>query len=112
MATLSKRETELVDDLIKGLPSKQIADKNFVSIHTVHTHFKRVKKKLDAKNNVDVAIKYLQSLEDPTAYLRKLTLSVFFIGLYAVLMLNSPDADLRRPLNASRSARTHRRKIS
>ena len=112
MAILSKRESELVEDLIKGLPAKQIAAKNFISTHTVNTHFKRVKKKLNAVNNVDVAIKYLQGLDDASGYLQKLSLVIIFLLIHGVVMIQNPNADLRRSVVRTRTVKTSKPKNS
>lgn len=111
MAILSKREEELVEDLITGLASKEIAAKNFISIHTVNTHFKTVKRKLNARNNVEVAIKYLKALEDPAKYLKELTLVFMFLVLQGFTMVAKPDMQMRRPPARARITRTVKTKI-
>jgi two-component system NarL family response regulator len=43
---LSARETEIIHLIADGLPNKDIADKLFLSVHTVKTHRKNIIKKL------------------------------------------------------------------
>jgi two-component system, NarL family, response regulator len=47
---LSQREKEIVRKIELGLSYKQIADKLFISPHTVHTHIKNIYEKLQAKD--------------------------------------------------------------
>lgn len=44
---LSKREKEVVALVVKGLINKEIADKLFISVHTVLTHRKNIARKLN-----------------------------------------------------------------
>jgi DNA-binding NarL/FixJ family response regulator len=46
---LSKRETEILRNLALGLTNQEIADKLFLSIHTVMTHRKKITRKLAIK---------------------------------------------------------------
>ncbi|MFA5444387.1 MAG: LuxR C-terminal-related transcriptional regulator [Bacteroidales bacterium] len=43
---LSKREKDIIVEVVKGLTNKQIADKLFISVHTVMTHRKNIASKL------------------------------------------------------------------
>jgi two-component system NarL family response regulator len=47
---LSQREKEIVRSIEAGLSYKEIADKLFISPHTVHTHIKNIYEKLQAKD--------------------------------------------------------------
>ncbi len=47
--TISKRETEILQQLALGLTNQEIADKLFLSIHTVMTHRKKITRKLGIK---------------------------------------------------------------
>jgi len=46
---LSKREKSILELLAKGFINKEIAEKLFISIHTVTTHRKNIVKKLDIR---------------------------------------------------------------
>jgi DNA-binding NarL/FixJ family response regulator len=46
---LTEREAQILKDVALGLSNKEIADKNFISPHTVITHRKNITKKLGIK---------------------------------------------------------------
>lgn len=48
-SALSKREIVVLQEVVKGLTNQEIADKLFLSIHTVMTHRKNLTKKLGIK---------------------------------------------------------------
>ncbi|HET6556518.1 MAG TPA: LuxR C-terminal-related transcriptional regulator [Prolixibacteraceae bacterium] len=54
---LSFREQEILHLLAKGLISKQIADKLFISVNTVNTHRQRIIEKLSVSNTAE-AVQY------------------------------------------------------
>ena len=54
---LSFREKEILQLLAKGLISKQIADKLFISVNTVNTHRQRIIEKLNVSNTTE-AVQY------------------------------------------------------
>jgi DNA-binding CsgD family transcriptional regulator len=54
---LSLREKEILQLLAKGLISKQIADKLFISVNTVNTHRQRIIEKLNVSNTTE-AVQY------------------------------------------------------
>ena len=47
--TLSEREVQILKDIALGLSNKEIAEKNFISQHTVITHRKNITNKLGIK---------------------------------------------------------------
>lgn len=53
---LSDREIEVLELISQGLTNNEIADKIFLSAHTVATHRKNLMRKFQAKNNVDLVI--------------------------------------------------------
>jgi len=59
--TLSPRESEILSLIASGMMSKEIADKLFISVHTVNTHRQRILEKLGADNSRE-AIIYAQKL--------------------------------------------------
>lgn len=50
---LSRRETEILELLITGISNKDIAEKLFISIHTVKTHLYNIYKTLKIRNRVE-----------------------------------------------------------
>lgn len=58
---LSKREQEVLGLVKEGLPSKEIAERLFISIHTVNTHRQRILEKLNVSNSFE-AIQYAARL--------------------------------------------------
>lgn len=58
---LSKREKEILQLIAKGLASKQIADKLFISVNTVNTHRQRIIEKLNVSNTFE-AVTYASGI--------------------------------------------------
>lgn len=54
---LSPRETEIIREIEKGLSYKEIADKLYISPHTVHSHIKKIYEKLHALDRQDAVLK-------------------------------------------------------
>lgn len=54
---LSHREMEVLELMSQGLTNQQIADKLFLSIHTIKTHGSNLFVKLDVKNRTQALIK-------------------------------------------------------
>ena len=52
---LTKREKEIMVIFSKGFRQKEVADQLFISIETLRTHWKNIKKKLDIKSIADVS---------------------------------------------------------
>ncbi|HEX7415156.1 MAG TPA: response regulator transcription factor [Bacteroidia bacterium] len=53
---ISEREIEIIKHIALGLSNKQIAEKLFLSFHTVHTHRKNVMQKLRINNTAGVVM--------------------------------------------------------
>ena len=51
---LSKKETEVLGLISKGLTTKEIAAKLFVSSRTIETHRTNILKKLEVKNTAEL----------------------------------------------------------
>lgn len=69
---LSKRELEVVSQLIKGLPDKAIANILHIAVGTVKLHMKSIFKKLNVNNRVSAAVlsfNYLPNKDE--VYLQK-----------------------------------------
>lgn len=57
---LSDREIQILQLIAEGLANKQIADKLFISMHTVMTHRKHIKSKLKINNTASLVMYALQ----------------------------------------------------
>lgn len=53
---LSQREVEVLQAIAQGLNSPQIAEKLFISVHTVRTHRKNIIKKLKLEGGYDLRL--------------------------------------------------------
>jgi len=51
---ITRREKEIIFELIQGLSVPKISEKLFISAHTVETHKKNIFKKLDIHNTIDL----------------------------------------------------------
>ena len=60
-AALSMREIEIIQLVVKGFSNREIADKLFLSIHTVYTHRKNIMRKLKIKSPVELVLYALNS---------------------------------------------------
>ncbi len=60
---LSKRETEIVELVAKGLANKEIAADLTISVETVRVHLKHIYEKLHVRSRTEAAMKYRDSLE-------------------------------------------------
>lgn len=54
--TLSQREKEIIICVVRGMTNKEIADKLFISIHTVVTHRRNIAKKLQIHSPAGLTI--------------------------------------------------------
>ncbi|MDX1544872.1 MAG: LuxR C-terminal-related transcriptional regulator [Christiangramia sp.] len=59
---LTKREKEILVVFSKGLKQQEIADELYISVQTLRTHWKNIKKKLGIRSLAEV-IKYVQAFE-------------------------------------------------
>lgn len=106
MVLLSKREATIMKDLASGLAAKQIADKNFISVHTAQAHIKSIRRKMNAHSNVHAVVKYLASHGDAVRYLKQLALSVLFLFIQGVSISCNDNADMRNMRRRVRTSRT------
>lgn len=54
--TLSQREKEIITLVVKGMTNKEIADKLFLSVHTVITHRRNIARKLEIHSATGLTI--------------------------------------------------------
>jgi DNA-binding NarL/FixJ family response regulator len=68
--TLSPREIEIISLIADGLSNKQIADKLFLSTHTVMTHRKNIMNKLGVNNTAGIVMYAVkENIINPNKYL-------------------------------------------
>ena len=53
---LSEREIDVLREVVQGLSNKEIADKLFISVHTVITHRKNITRKLNIHTTAGLTI--------------------------------------------------------
>ena len=53
---LSQREKEIVTLVVRGMTNKEIADKLFLSVHTVNTHRRNIARKLEIHSATGLTI--------------------------------------------------------
>ena len=111
LADLSKAEYKVAELLTRGLSEKEIASELFVSRDTIHTHTYNIRKKWNARCAVDVARKFILSLDDPKKYFTVLTfLTIQFHIIAGVddIFLRKPARTSMRVLRTGRSGRKHK----
>ncbi|MDR2824403.1 MAG: LuxR C-terminal-related transcriptional regulator, partial [Prevotellaceae bacterium] len=54
--TISTREKEIITLVAKGLTNKEIADKLFLSLHTVITHRRNIARKLEVRSAAGLTV--------------------------------------------------------
>lgn len=59
LENLSDRETEILALLAKGYQDKEIADRLFLSVKTVHTHLRNIYQKLQVRSRTEAVLKFL-----------------------------------------------------
>lgn len=110
LADLTPTEFEVAKHLTSGLSEKEIAAEMFVSRDTIHSHTYNIRKKWNARCAVDIARKFLLSLDDPKKYFTLLT----FLTIQFHVIVDCVDMDLRRPTRTStrilRTGRSGRKK--
>ena len=66
---LTKKEFEIIQLIAQGLTTKDIATKEFLSIHTINTHRKNILKKLGIKNTSELIMYAIKTgIVDATEY--------------------------------------------
>ena len=54
--TLSQREKEIIGCIVKGMTNKEIAEKLYISVHTVITHRRNITRKLQIHSTAGLTI--------------------------------------------------------
>jgi DNA-binding CsgD family transcriptional regulator len=89
---ISKKEYEVAELVTRGHTEKEISTNLFIAVTTVKTHKKRIMQKTGARSSVDIARKFILSLEHP----KKFFLTMLFLLMQIGIIGENPDIDLRR----------------
>ena len=66
---ITKKELEIIQQIAQGLTTKEIAAKDFLSIHTINTHRKNILKKLGINNTSELIMYAIKTgIVDATEY--------------------------------------------
>lgn len=88
---LTNVQYRVADKITRGLSQKEIADDLCVSPHTIKNHIANICKKTNARSSVDIARKFILSLENPKQYFS--VIALLFIQFQ--IMFNCLSLDLR-----------------
>ena len=104
MEILTRQENKIASLVASEFAEKEIAQKLFISYKTVHTHTKNIRKKLGAKNNVGIAVRYLLSLETPKAFVP----GVICLMAQLFMVFSVQNVELRKTPTAKRIVKIRR----
>ena len=103
MNRLTQTEIIVAHSVAQGFAEKEIADLMFISVHTVHTHARNIRRKWNARNIADVTRMYILSLDDPKLVMKAIVCLMIHVGI----TLFDAQPDMRRP-SSVRSSRISR----
>lgn len=89
MQSLTKTEIRIVHFIALGFSEKEIAEMLYIEPSTVHTHSRNARRKTDSRNAVDLARKYILSLDDPKKIL--IGILFLFIELFNIVGFDTND---------------------
>lgn len=111
MNPLSTREMQVADLVHQGKIEKEIATELYISLETVRTHTKNIRRKLNARNIADITRIYILELNKPA----KVLIMFFFLSLQGFIMVQETN-DMLRPQKAKTAkvqrARRARRELN
>lgn len=61
---ITEREKEILSLIVDGFTTSEIADKLYLSIHTIDTHRRKLMRKLKARNTADLVRKYFEEFRE------------------------------------------------
>lgn len=105
---LSPTETKIAELVARGFSEKEIADKMYVSPNTVHNHTYNIRRKWKARSAVDIARKFILSIENPKQFF----ISLLFITIQFHIFIVNDDIDMRKTRRNQRIIYKTFRKIS
>lgn len=92
MNQLTKTENKIARLVALGYVEKEIAHTICVSVHTVHTHTRNIRKKLNARNIADITREYILSLDNP----KQLFLALLFTSMQLAMVASAEDFECRK----------------
>lgn len=83
-SSISKRETEIIEELSHGLSEKEIGEKLYISPKTVSNHLDNIRRKLGVSKNIEIVAYYIANLRGKKfdlKLLREYGISIFILFL-------------------------------
>lgn len=102
MEKISKTEIKVTHLIAQGYSEKEIASKLFRSTHTIHTHYKNIRKKLGARNIADITRIYMLHILPSANDVLKVFSVAFLLGLQTHIIFYEKNVDMRK----ARSSKT------
>ena len=102
MLNLTATEEKVVHLITLGFSEKEIAGKLFIETSTVHTHARNIRRKMGARNAVDIARNYILSLENP----KKILIAIGFLFLEIISLGADVVPDDVRVVRSSKPGRS------
>jgi DNA-binding CsgD family transcriptional regulator len=88
---LTKQENKIAELISLGYSEKEIASKLFIADSTVHTHSRNIRRKLKARNSVDVARYFI------VKYPYKFLVGLVFLVIQLFAVFTVQDLEMRNP---------------
>jgi DNA-binding CsgD family transcriptional regulator len=107
-AQLTKRETEIAELLAWGGLTKEVADKLYISQHTVKTTVKNIYRKTEVRSVGQLSAWYFCTRFNISKMMNPL-LSLLFICLVGVTEINTDDQVMRARTSRARTSRAKRK---
>ena len=97
----TQREGEIIEESMKGLLVKEIANNLCISFYTADSHIKNAKKRSGAKNMAQLVFLYMKDHKD-------LLLTVMFVMIQSFTIVNNLNIDQRKRKTARKVQRERR----
>lgn len=84
-SSISKRETEIIEELSHGLSEKEISEKLYISPKTVSNHLDNIRRKLGVSKNIEIVAYYIATLRGKKfdlKLLREYGMSIFILFVH------------------------------
>ena len=106
MSVLTKREYQIAEHVAKDKSEKMIAAELFISPGTVHKHTANIRKKWKVNTAVGIAVKYVQSLDNP----KNFVLGCVFLSIQLFMIASNNDFEARKVRTARKIVRVKKLK--